>query len=279
MNALIIQTDFGLYDGAVNAMFGVAYSVCPDLKIYNLMHEIKPYDIWDASYRLTQVLNYWPEGTVFVSVVDPGVGTSRKSVVAKTKGGRYIVTPNNGTLTHIFEKYGIEEMREIEENVNRLKGSSESYTFHGRDVYVYTAARLAAGIISFEEVGPSLDIAETVLFPTHKPYIENNTIVGIIDVLDVRFGSPWTNIPHEMLKEIDVDYGDKLNVLITHKGDIYYDNDMVVQKSFGDAKFREELVFVNSLLNVSFALNQGSFAGRYDVGSGQDWEVRIRKAL
>ena len=82
-----------------------------------------------------------------------------------------------------------------------------------------------------------------------------------------------------MLKEIDVDYGDKLNVLITHKGDIYYDNDMVVQKSFGDAKFREELVFVNSMLNVSFALNQGSFAGRYDVGSGQDWEVRIRKAL
>ena len=148
-----------------------------------------------------------------MSVVDPGVGTSRKSVVAKTKGGRYIVTPNNGTLTHIFEKYGIEEMREIDENVNRLKGSSESYTFHGRDVYVYTAARLAAGIISFEEVGPSLDIAETVLFPTHKPYIENNTIVGIIDVLDVRFGSPWTNIPHEMLKEIDVDYGDKLNVL------------------------------------------------------------------
>lgn len=279
MNALIIQTDFGLYDGAVNAMYGVAYSVCNSLPIYNLMHEIKPYDIWDASYRIRQVINYWPEGTVFVSVVDPGVGTSRKSVVAKTKGGRYIVTPNNGTLTHVYEKYGIEEMREIDENVNRLQGSSESYTFHGRDVYVYTAARLAAGIIDFEHVGPKLELDSIVLFPTHKPYIENKEIHGIIDVLDVRFGSPWTNIPHEMLKDIDVKYGDKLHVLITHKGDIYYDSDMIVQKSFGDAKFREELVFVNSLLNVSFALNQGSFANRYDIGSGQDWQVIISKAL
>lgn len=278
MSALIIQTDFGLYDGAVNAMYGVAYSVCNTLPIYNLMHEIKPYDIWDASYRIRQVINYWPEGTVFVSVVDPGVGTSRKSVVAKTTGGRYIVTPNNGTLTHVFEKYGIVEMREIDENINRLQGSSESYTFHGRDVYVYTAARLAAGIIDFEQVGPKLEINSIVLLPTHKPYIENNTIHGIIDVLDVRFGSPWTNIPHEMLKDINVGYGDKLNVLITYKGDVYYDNDMIVQKSFGDAKFREELVFVNSLLNVSFALNQGSFANRYDVGSGQEWQVVIKKA-
>lgn len=278
MNALIIQTDFGLYDGAVNAMYGVAYSVCNTLPIYNLMHEIKPYDIWDASYRIRQVINYWPLGTVFVSVVDPGVGTSRKSVVAKTAGGRYIVTPNNGTLTHVHEKYGIVELREIDENINRLQGSAESYTFHGRDVYVYTAAKLAAGIIDFEQVGPKLDLDTIVLLPTHKPYIENKSIYGIIDVLDVRFGSPWTNIPHEMLKDINVEYGDKLHVLITYKGDIYYDNEMVVQKSFGDAKFREELVFVNSLLNVSFALNQGSFANRYDVGSGQDWQVIISKA-
>ena len=103
---LVLQTDFGLQDGAVAAMYGVSLGVNPDLKIYNLTHEIETYNIWDASYRLVQTLQYWPEGTVFVSVVDPGVGSDRKSIVAKTKDGKYVVTPDNGTLTHIHSNIG-----------------------------------------------------------------------------------------------------------------------------------------------------------------------------
>lgn len=277
MGALIIQTDFGLYDGAVNAMYGVAYGVSKELDIFNLMHEIKPYDIWDASYRLTQVINYWPEGTVFVSVVDPGVGTKRKSVVAKTSDNRYIVTPNNGTLTHTLKKFGIKELREIDENVNRLKNSYESYTFHGRDVYVYTAARLAAGVISFEEVGPALDIKEVVTFDTKDAYIKDDKIVGIIDVLDKRFGSPWTNISHDMIKEFGVDYGDVVKVVIKHNDKIIYNASMPLLTSFGETDVSKELVFINSLLNVSFAVNQGSFAERYGIESGPDWIVEISK--
>ena len=97
---LVLQTDFGLQDGAVAAMYGVSLGVNPDLKIYNLTHEIETYNIWDASYRLVQTLQYWPEGTVFVSVVDPGVGSDRKSIVAKTKDGKYVVTPDNGTFKY-----------------------------------------------------------------------------------------------------------------------------------------------------------------------------------
>ena len=105
---LVFQSDFGLVDGAVSAMEGVSIGVDSDIRIHHLTHDITPYNIFEASYRLFQTIEYWPTGTVFVSVVDPGVGSKRKSAVAKTKAGQYIVTPDNGTLTHIKKYVGIE---------------------------------------------------------------------------------------------------------------------------------------------------------------------------
>ena len=165
MQPLILQSDFGLQDGAVCAMYGVAYSVCPQLTIQNLTHDITPYDIWEASYRLTQTVAYWTAGSVFVSVVDPGVGSTRRSIVAKTRDGHFIVTPDNGTLTHVKKHVGLSAVRVIDESVNRLPNSGESYTFHGRDIYAYTGARLAAGIITFEQVGPKLTRKPSSSFP------------------------------------------------------------------------------------------------------------------
>src|ERR1700750_1417525 len=110
---LVFQSDFGLKDGAVSAMKGVAMGVDTGLKLFDLTHEIPAYNIWEAAYRLEQTVPYWPAGTVFVSVVDPGVGTDRKSVVLKTKTGQYIVTPDNGTLTLIAGSQGIAEVRQI----------------------------------------------------------------------------------------------------------------------------------------------------------------------
>lgn len=279
MKPLIIQTDFGRTDGAVNAMYGVAYTVDENLRIFNLMHEIKPFDIWDASYRLTQVINYWPEGTVFVSVVDPGVGTNRKSVVVKTNDNRYIVTPNNGTLTHVAKKFGIKEMREIDESQHRLKNSYESYTFHGRDVYVFVAARLASEKIKYEEVGPKLDLNEIVTFDTKDAYVKDGTIYGIIDVLDKRFGTPWTNITYEIMKEIGVDHNHlaDLHVVIKHNNEKVYDKVIPMLKSFGATEVGNELAFINSMMNLSFAVNQGSFAEKNNISSGADWFVEITK--
>src|SRR5580704_9257324 len=110
---VVYQSDFGLRDGAVSEMKGVAMGVSSDLKLFDLTHEIPAYNIWDAAYRLQQTVPYWPVGTVFVSVVDPGVGTERKSVVLKTKTGQFIVTPDNGTLTLVAESLGIGEVREV----------------------------------------------------------------------------------------------------------------------------------------------------------------------
>src|SRR4051812_970266 len=116
---VVFQSDFGLKDGAVSAMKGVAMGVSPELKLFDLTHEIPAFNIWEAAYRLEQTVRYWPAGTVFVSVVDPGVGTLRKSVVLKTKSGHYIVTPDNGTLTLVAASQGVAAIREIDEAVNR----------------------------------------------------------------------------------------------------------------------------------------------------------------
>ena len=193
LKPLILQTDFGMADGAVSAMYGVAYSVCPELRISDLTHDIPQYNIWEASYRLIQTVKYWPEGSVFVSVVDPGVGSTRRSIAVKTVEGQYIITPDNGTLTHVKRMCGIVEAREIDESLNRLPNSGESYTFHGRDIYAYTGARLAAGIIGFEQIGPKIDVPSVIELPVVDAVQQKEIVSGTIDVLDVRFGSLWTN--------------------------------------------------------------------------------------
>lgn len=275
MKPLVFQTDFGLVDGAVSAMYGVAYCVDPELKIHDLTHDITPYNIWEASYRLIQTINYWPEGSVFVSVVDPGVGSDRKSIVALTKSGRYIVTPDNGTLTHVIRLEGIEAVREIDENINRLPRSGESYTFHGRDVYAYTGARLAAGIIDFEGVGPELSVDSLISLPIVEPRIEGNAVCGTIDVLDVRFGSLWTNIPRTLFLETGIRYGDRVSITIENDTRCVYRNIILFAKSFADVYVGEALSYVNSLDCVAVAINQGSFARAYNIGTGNSWRIRI----
>lgn len=278
MHPLVLQSDFGLADGAVCAMYGVALSVCEKLQIFDLTHEIPQYNIWEASYRLLQTVKYWQEGTVFVSVVDPTVGSDRKSIVVKTTGGRYIVTPDNGTLTHIKRKYGIIEARVINEEINRLPNSNDSYTFYGRDVYAYTGARLAAGIISFTEVGPVIPVDEIVELPVLSAEVSSDMLFGNIDVLDVRYGSLWTNINKQMISQIDLHYGDKVELIISTDTRTIYHNVVSYAPSFASVHVGEALVYINSLDCLAIAINQGSFAKAYSVGTGIGWKVAIRKS-
>ena len=275
---LIFQSDFGRADGAVSAMYGVAYSVCSELKISDLTHEIPQYDIWEASYRLIQTVSYWPEGTVFVSVVDPGVGSTRRSIVVRTKGGQYVVTPDNGTLTHIKRLCGIEEARIIDESVNRLPGSGESYTFHGRDIYAYTGARLASGVIDFEGVGPEVPADSVVEIPFEPAKLQEDTVIGTIDVLDVRFGSLWTNIPRELFLKLGINYGDRVEVIIEKRDQTVYRTSLIYAHSFADAYIGEALVYVNSLDFMAVAINQGNFARAYNVGTSLSWRIIMKKS-
>ena len=275
---LVFQSDFGYVDGAVSAMYGVAYGVDPKLLISNLTHEITPYDIWEASYRLIQTVAYWPEGTVFVSVVDPGVGSQRRSIAVRTNDGQYIITPDNGTLTHVKRMSGIAEARIIDETTNRLKGSSQSYTFHGRDIYAYTGARLASGVISFAEVGPEVPVDSIIELPVIEATYEEGSVYGTIDVLDVRFGSLWTNIPRTLFEQLGVSHGGYVEIRIENGTRTVYKNILVYAKSFADVYVGEPLVYVNSLDCMAVAINQGSFARAYNIGTGNAWKIRIRKA-
>lgn len=275
MRPLVFQSDFGLVDGAVSAMYGVAYSVNPDLKMHDLTHDITPYSIWEASYRLIQTVSYWPDETVFVSVVDPGVGTARRSVVVKTRSGKFVVTPDNGTLTHILRLDGVVAAREIDEKVNRLPNSGESYTFYGRDVYAYTGARLAAGVISFEEVGPAIPVESLVSLSVVEPFQDGDAVCGTIDVLDVRFGSLWTNIPRALFLKTGAKYGDRLSITIENDTRTVYRNIIQYAKSFADVYIGEALAYVNSLDCMAVAINQGSFARAYNIGTGNSWRIRM----
>ena len=276
--ALVFQTDFGVSDGAVSAMYGVAFKVEPALRIFDLTHDIPQYDIWEASYRLVQTVGYWPAGTVFVSVVDPGVGSARRSVAVRTRSGQIIVTPDNGTLTHVKLLLGIEEARELREEGNRLSGSELSYTFHGRDVFAYSGARLAAGLVAFADLGPALDPATLVELAHGTASREGDLVAGTIDVLDVRFGSLWTNITHELFTGLGVDHGRRVEVSIRNDTRELYRNTMAYARSFADVNVGEPLVYINSILNVAVAINQGSFSRAYNIGTGPSWKISFRKA-
>ncbi len=283
---LVLQSDFGTKDGAVAAMKGVAVGVEPELKIYDLTHEIPTFNVWEGAYRLWQTAPYWSAGTVFVSVVDPGVGTARKSVVARAKNGQYFVTPDNGTLTLIAEHLGIDAVREIDEKVNRRPGSEQSYTFHGRDVYAYTGARLAAGVIQFEEVGPVLDAATLVKIGYEHAKLDEarEQVIGTIPVLDPQYGNVWTNIDAELFARLEPapKSGDRFRVTIDRRapdGTIlaHYEALIPYARSFGDVPEGQPLLYLNSLMQVSFALNQRDFAATNKVAAGPEWRVVVRR--
>lgn len=272
--AVVFQSDFGLKDGAVSAMKGVALGVSEELGLYDLTHEIPAYNIWEAAYRLEQTAPYWPKGTVFVSVVDPGVGTGRKSVVMRSKSGHYFVTPDNGTLTLVAQSLGIEAIREIDEAVNRRGQSGQSYTFHGRDVYAFTGARLAAGVIKFEQVGKRL--ADSVIsIPFQAAEKKGDTITGMIPVLDIQYGNVWTNIPDSLVRSLTVKAGDSLQVTILHRDSMVFKQRIPVVNTFGDVPEGRPLAYFNSLLQFSVALNMGNFAATWNISSGPDWKVRL----
>ena len=273
---LVLQTDFGLKDGAVAAMKGVAVGVSPKLAIYDLSHENTPYDIWEGAYRLKQAAAFWPAGTVFVSVIDPGVGTERRAVVMQTKNGQFFAGPDNGTWTLVAEDLGIEAVRQIDESKHRRPGSEKSYTFHGRDVFAYVGAKLAAGAITFDEVGPQLE-PKIVMLAYERPRTEGGVLIGTIPALDFQYGNIWTNLDDALFARLTPKFGEYFRVTITHAGRVVYTGVMPYVRTFGDVAEGAPLLYVNSLMNVAFALNLGDFARQHHIASGAEWSVRVER--
>ncbi len=274
---LIFYTDFGTRDGALAAMKGVVYGLAPDLTVEDLSHE-NPSDIFEGAYRLYQTAPFWPAGSVFVTVIDPGVGTERLSIVLKTKAGHYFVGPDNGLFTLIAEEEGIEGVRQIDEKTNRRPGSEKSFTFHGRDVFAYAGAKLAAGKITFEQIGPEISAAKLVKVRYQKPEKKGESLTGMIPVLDVNYGNVWSNIPQEMFDKLKVKNGEKVRVKTFYQGKLVDDLTAPYVHTFGNVPVGEPLVYINSLMNVSVALNQGNYAAAKKIESGEGWTMEVSKA-
>jgi hypothetical protein len=276
---LVFQTDFTYKEGAVCAMYGVVKSVDRDLEIIGGTHEIPQYDVWSASYRLYQSMQFWPAGTIFVSVVDPGVGTERRGCVAQVEGGYFVVTPDNGTLTHVKAWIGIQAMRQIDESVNRLRGRNTEGTsvFHGRDVFSYCAARLASGVISYEGVGPAYPLDEIVTLPMQQPAAEPGKVRGIFEIGDPNFGNLWTNIPFDVYQSAGFNYGDHIHTIISHQDKQVFNETLLFERSFGFVAKGEVMIYTNELMRISLAVNQGSLTERFNLGHGQEWVVEFTR--
>ena len=275
---LVFQTDFTYKEGAVAAMYGVVKSVDPDIEIITATHEIPQYDTWSASYRLLQSLPFWPRGTIYVSVVDPGVGTARRACVARTGNGYYIVTPDNGTLTHAEHYFGIEEVRRIDESINRLHRTDNAAVsiFHGRDLFGYCAARLAAGIITYEEVGPLYDASEIVRHEIREAQVFADHIEGMFEIDDPNFGNLWTNIRLEDFLGCGFRMGEKIRTVICHHDKPVFDEVLPYFDSFGKAEINSVMIYNNELNKMGLAKVTGNLSRDYGLGYGPDYKVVFR---
>ena len=231
---VVFQTDFGPGGGGVLA--GVVKSVDPDLGVYDFTHEIAPFAIRDSAYQISTVVPYWPAGTVFVSVVDPGVGTARRASVALLDNGSYVVSPDNGIYTCIADR--IVQVREIDEARNRLPGSQNVHIFHGRDLFAYTAARLAAGILRYEDVGLAYPVAEVVrvTLTNVAPRVGVGWAEGGIYNVDRPYGAARINVRNADFQQVaGFAYGDHVRLRVTCGERLVFEGTGLYERTFGYA--------------------------------------------
>lgn len=276
--AIVMQTDF-TKDISVCTMQGVCMMVDPELRVFDSTHEIRSFDTYQASTSLSFVVDFWPEGTVFVSVVDPGVGTGRRACVARLKNGSYVVTPDNGSLTHLKKFFGIDEVRVIDETRNRLQKTKKCNIFHGRDLFAYCGARLAAGVITYEEVGESYPVEEIVEHEIIPYKVEGNKISGMIDAIDYHFGLICSNIPAEVFEENGIVFGEKLHVTIRDRKQEapVFEGQVAYVPSFGSVEVGSPLLMTSETLEIQIATNCVNMAEKYGIHEGPDWTMEIER--
>jgi S-adenosylmethionine hydrolase len=249
--AIVFMTDFGTANDAVAICKAVMIGVAPDARIMDITHQVTPFSIAEGARFLAGVSPYYPAGTVFVAVIDPGVGTSRRAVVVKTKKGQYFVLPDNGLVSPVVERDGLDSAREIT-NTSWMIGENVSSTFHGRDIFSPVGAHLAAGW-DFTLVGP---VVPQLVHLTSK--VSNTTDKGIdgdLIGLDDPFGSVITDIPAEEFKTLGYKIGDHVTVLLDKKPFT-----LPYVKTFMDVPVGDPLLYVDSRGRMAMALNERNFS-------------------
>jgi S-adenosylmethionine hydrolase len=253
---IVFMTDFGTANDAVSICRAVIFGIAPDVRLTDITHQVTPFQIEEAARFLAGVTPYYPAGTIFLVVVDPGVGTARKAIVVKSKKGQYFVLPDNGIITPVIERDGLESAREIT-NRSWMISDAISSTFHGRDIFSPTAAHLAGGW-DFNQAGP--EVKELVRLKPKTSVMNDQGIYGDVIGLDDPYGSLVTDVPGDDFKKLGYNLGDKVTVQIAAKSVV-----VPYVKTFMGVPVGESLLYIDSRGRVGIAVNQGNYATKFNV--------------
>ena len=253
---IVFMTDFGTANDAVAICKAVMLGISPDARLLDITHQVTPFSIAEGARFLTGVTPYYPAGTVFVVVVDPGVGTSRKAVIVKTKKGQYFVLPDNGLISPVIDRDGLEGAREIT-NTGWMIGDKVSSTFHGRDIFSPSGAHLAAGW-DYTLAGP--EVPQLVRLVPQTATLTDKGIDGQAIALDDPFGSLISDIPGDDFKKLGYNLGDKVTVQLDKKPFT-----VPYAKTFMDVPVGQPLLYQDSRGRMGLAINQGNFSQVHKV--------------
>ncbi|MBV9624438.1 MAG: SAM-dependent chlorinase/fluorinase [Acidobacteria bacterium] len=255
---VVFMTDFGTVDDSVPICKGVMYSIMPELRIVDLTHQVTPFSILDGARFLYGTTPYYPAGTVFVVVVDPGVGSSRKAIVVKSKRGQFFVLPDNGLITLVGDRDGIEGVREIT-NRQWMIGAALSSTFHGRDIFSPVGAHLAGGQ-SWTDVGPEMPIKDLVRLDWKPARVDERGLTGQVIATDGPYGNLVTNVDAEDFLKLGYRHGQKVPITVGSK-------QMTIPfvKTFSEVPLKDPLLYVDSRGRLGMAVNQGNFEAIYGL--------------
>jgi len=255
---IVFMTDFGVIDDSVAICRGVMYGVAPDVRIVDLTHEVTPFSILDGARFLDGAAPYYPAGTVFVVVIDPGVGSTRKAIVARSKRGQYFVLPDNGLLTLLEQHDGIEAVRVVK-NTDWMIGSKLSSTFHGRDVFSPVGAHLARGD-DWSTVGPEMAVKDLVRLNLKIAKIDDHGLNADVVATDGPFGNLVTNVTGDDFLKLGYQMGQEVSVKVGGK-----DLKMKFANTFSDVPLNQPLLYIDSRGLLGLAVNQNSFAATYGI--------------
>ena len=255
---IVFMTDFGVVDDSVAICRGVMYSIMPEGRIVDLTHQVTPFSILDGARFLYGATPYYPAGTVFVVVIDPTVGSARKAIVAKSKRGQYFVLPDNGLLTLVEQRDGIEGVHEIT-NTDWMIGTKLSSTFHGRDIFSPVGAHLARGD-DWTKVGPEMPVASLVRLELKAARLDDRGVTAEAIATDGPFGNLVTNLDAEDFLKLGYQRGQEVPVKIGGK-------EMKIKfvRTFSDVPLKQPLLYIDSRGHLGLAVNQGSFAATFGV--------------
>lgn len=255
---IVFMTDFGVVDDSVALCRGVMYSIMPSVRIVDLTHEVTPFSILDGARFLNGASPYFPARTVFVVVIDPTVGSSRKAIIAKSKRGQYFVLPDNGLLTLVEQRDGIEGVHEIT-NTDWMIGSKLSSTFHGRDIFSPAGAHVARGD-DWTKAGPEVPVKDLVRLDLKAAKLDDRGLTAEVIATDGPFGNLVTNVDAEDFFKLGYKHGQDVPVVIGDK-----EMKLKFVHTFSDVGLNQPLLYIDSRGHVALAVNQNSFAAVYGV--------------